>query len=153
MKIKEQIQELREQIARLTMHLVNKNEVLREHRYEIASLKEENKLLRACVDETRLKVLALFLKQDIHHPVYSHDFETLYHSIGDYFFSPIMADNVYPALFVVQDLAHKNICIHALYEQMKDNERTLEDARIIEIIEKASQYRATQNQQGKNDEE
>jgi hypothetical protein len=36
---------------------------------------------------------------------------------------------------------------------MKDNERTLEDARIIEIIEKASQYRAAQNQQGKNDEE
>jgi hypothetical protein len=34
MKIKEQIQELREQIARLTMHLVNKNDVLREHRYE-----------------------------------------------------------------------------------------------------------------------
>lgn len=153
MKIKEQIQELREQIARLTMHLVNKNEVLREHRYEIASLKEENKLLRACVDETRLKVLALFLKQDIHHPVYSHDFETLYHSIGDYFFSPIMADNVYPALFAFLDLAHKNICIHALYEQMKDNERTLEDARIIEIIEKASQYRAAQKQQGKNNEE
>ena len=69
MKIKDQIQELREQIARLTMHLVNKNEVLREQAFEIASIKEQNRLMRAHMDETRLTLLALFLQQDIDNPV------------------------------------------------------------------------------------
>jgi hypothetical protein len=141
MKIKDQIQELREQIARLTMHLVNKNEVLREQAFEIASIKEQNRLMRAHMDETRLTLLALFLQQDIDNPVYYRDFATLYYAISGYFFNN-MADKVYPAVFALEQLTSRNVCMHALYEQMKDNNHIIEHTEIKNILEQASQYRA-----------
>jgi hypothetical protein len=61
MKIKDQIQELREQIARLTMHLVNKNEVLREQASEIAKVQKELCALSASVDTQTTRIDALLI--------------------------------------------------------------------------------------------
>lgn len=61
MKIKDQIQELREQIARLTTHLVNKNEVLREQAAEIAKVQKELCALSASVDKQTTRIDTLLI--------------------------------------------------------------------------------------------